>query len=99
MILLSILMVVPVADCGTLRRVEHFPRIGALPKESNMATPKLLIAKSPLQRAFQLARSGECATTADIERRLREEGYSTNTRLGPWLAKLLRNALDQRRNR
>jgi hypothetical protein len=30
---------------------------------------------SQLERAFELARSGRCATVADIKRKLREEGY------------------------
>ena len=30
---------------------------------------------SALQRAFQLARSGELATVADIKRKLKREGY------------------------
>jgi hypothetical protein len=30
---------------------------------------------SQLERAFELARSGRCATVAEIKRTLREEGY------------------------
>ena len=30
---------------------------------------------SQLERAFELARSGRCATVAEIKRKLREEGY------------------------
>jgi hypothetical protein len=30
---------------------------------------------SQLERAFELARSGRCATVADIKRKLREGGY------------------------
>jgi hypothetical protein len=38
-----------------------------------------------LERAFELARSGRCATVADIKRKLREEGYHDDQVEGPTL--------------
>jgi hypothetical protein len=40
---------------------------------------------SQLERAFELARSGRCATVADIKRKLREEGYQDDQIEGPSL--------------
>jgi hypothetical protein len=40
---------------------------------------------SQLERAFELARSGRCATVADIKRKLREEGYQDDQVEGPLL--------------
>ena len=31
---------------------------------------------TPLERAFQLAKSGECASITDVKKRLKAEGYS-----------------------
>jgi hypothetical protein len=49
---------------------------------------------TPIERAFQLARSGQCQTTADIQQRLRGEGYSTLSIIGPLLMKELRSAIN-----
>jgi hypothetical protein len=49
---------------------------------------------SPIERAFELARSGKCATTADIQKRLKEEGYPIDTVIGPALMRQLRSAID-----
>ncbi len=43
-----------------------------------------------LERAFALARSGECATVGDIVKRLREEGFATHQITGPSLMRQLR---------
>jgi hypothetical protein len=49
---------------------------------------------TPLERAFQLARSGQCKTTADIRSRLKEEGYSDDAVVGRTLMKQLRTLMD-----
>jgi hypothetical protein len=46
-------------------------------------------------RFFQLARSGQCKTTADIQQRLKAEGYS-NQVIGPTLLKQLRAVIDDK---
>lgn len=50
----------------------------------------------PLERAFQLARSGQCKTTGDIQLRLKAEGYTTDQVIGPALLKQLRAAITYR---
>jgi hypothetical protein len=45
---------------------------------------------SELERAFQLAKSGECASIADIKKQLRWEGYRATQIDGPALFKQLR---------
>jgi hypothetical protein len=56
-----------------------------------------------LERAFELARSGRCATVADIKRRLREEGYRDDQVEGPLLFgqlnKLIKGSAEQPRSR
>ena len=42
-----------------------------------------------LERAFQMARSGDYASVEDIKRRLSAEGYSASQVSGPMLAKQL----------
>ncbi len=42
-----------------------------------------------LERAFQLAKSGSCASVADLKKRLRSEGYSTTQVTGRVLSKQL----------
>jgi hypothetical protein len=49
---------------------------------------------SPLERAFELARSGECRTVDDIRKRLSREGYSTTQIYGPALLAQLRALID-----
>ena len=46
--------------------------------------------KSPLERAFQLAREGSCPTVTDIRRRMQLEGYNHSQLEGPHLHKQLR---------
>jgi hypothetical protein len=57
-----------------------------------MANPDM----TPLERAFQLARSGQCKTTADIQLCLKTEGYLTDKVIGPTLLKQLRAVMDQK---
>jgi hypothetical protein len=42
-----------------------------------------------LERAFQLAKSGECDSIDDLKKRLRAEGYSTSQIVGRELARQL----------
>ena len=53
---------------------------------------------SQLERAFELAASGRCATVADIKRKLREEGYMDDQVEGPQLFGQL-NSLMKKTNR
>jgi len=57
-----------------------------------MATPNV----TSLERAFQLARNGQCKTTADIQLRLKFEGYSTDQMIGPILLKQLRTVINDK---
>jgi hypothetical protein len=50
---------------------------------------------SELERAFELARSGGCATVADIRKRLQSEGYSGEQVSGAVLSKQLRALIKQ----
>ena len=45
---------------------------------------------TPLERAFDLARSGTCSGVEDIRKQLRKEGYSVLTLEGPSLLRQLR---------
>jgi hypothetical protein len=45
---------------------------------------------TPLERAFQVARSGKANTTSDIRKVLKAEGYSEDGLNGPYLFKQLR---------
>jgi hypothetical protein len=49
---------------------------------------------TPVERAFELARSGRCKTTGDIQLRLKAEGYSADQVIGPTLLKQLRAVMD-----
>jgi hypothetical protein len=46
-----------------------------------------------LERAFQIAKSGGCASVADLKKRLREEGYSVTQITGRALSKQLNDLL------
>ena len=46
-----------------------------------------------LERAFQLAKSGKCATVGDIRSALSREGYLEDTLTGPALHKQLRELM------
>jgi hypothetical protein len=49
--------------------------------------------KTCLERAFELAKSGEFADLAMLERRLRDEGYSSGQLSGPSLRRQMRTLL------
>jgi hypothetical protein len=46
-----------------------------------------------LERAFQLAESGECDSVEDLKKRLKAEGYSTKQIVGRELARQLRGLI------
>jgi hypothetical protein len=52
---------------------------------------------SALERAFQLARSGEYASVEDIKRRLKAEGYTSEQITGSSLSKQLRALIQDAR--
>lgn len=43
-----------------------------------------------LERAFELAKSGDCATVSDVTKQLKAEGFATSQITGPSLSKQLR---------
>ena len=43
-----------------------------------------------LERAFQLARSGKCATVGELRQQLKAEGYAPDQITGPTLLRQLR---------
>lgn len=51
-----------------------------------------------LERAFELAKSGDYSTVDLIRRRLRSEGYHTNQIEGPTLGKQLRHIISEARS-
>ena len=52
---------------------------------------------SPLERAFELARLGSCASMTDIRRKLRSEGYSVVQITGKTLSKQIREVISAAR--
>jgi hypothetical protein len=50
---------------------------------------------SPLERAFELARSGSCRNTSDVKKILRAEGYPIETLTGNTLLRQLRALIQQ----
>ncbi len=46
-----------------------------------------------LERAFQLARAGDCASVSDIKKRLIAEGFSGEQITGPVLSKQLKELI------
>ena len=46
-----------------------------------------------LERAFQLAESGECDSVPDLKKRLQAEGYSTSQIVGRELSRQLRGLI------
>jgi len=48
---------------------------------------------TPIERAFELARSGKCRTLTDIKAALKGEGYDLATLTGGALAKQLRGVI------
>ena len=50
---------------------------------------------TPLERAFELARSRRCRTTVEIFAFLKKEGYPTEQIVGPWLLRQLRTVIEE----
>jgi hypothetical protein len=50
--------------------------------------------KSPHHRAIELAKSGQCRTTAEVFAALKQEGYPENL-AGPWLTRLLQDMIGE----
>ena len=46
---------------------------------------------TPLERAFELARSGEYASVTEVKQRLRDEGLASHQIEGPILTRQLRD--------
>jgi hypothetical protein len=46
-----------------------------------------------IERAFQLAKSGDCASISDIKKSLQRDGYAAGQITGPLLLKQLREAI------
>ncbi len=55
--------------------------------------------RSPIERAFELAKSGKCRTTKEVCDCLRREGYSVRQVTGPTLLKQLRAMITDVRKR
>lgn len=53
---------------------------------------------STIERAFQLAGTGDYGSVEDLKRKLRAEGYSVATITGPTLLRQLRELIKTRRN-
>ena len=51
-----------------------------------------------LERAFQLAKSGDCSSVADLKTRLRSEGYATTDIVGGSIRKQLSALIEAARN-
>jgi hypothetical protein len=54
---------------------------------------------SPLERAFQLARSGRFSTVDEVKEQLKREGYLNNQVSGPQLMQQLRALIATARGR
>jgi hypothetical protein len=54
---------------------------------------------SVLERAFQLASSGECASVPEIRKRLKEEGWSDDQIIGQTLTQQLRGLIEAARGK
>ena len=61
--------------------VDYKRWVGHCCLELTMAIPD----NSPVERAFELARSGRCNTTEDVVRALEKEGHDARRALGPYL--------------
>jgi hypothetical protein len=53
---------------------------------------------SVIERAFQLARTGQYVTVEDVKKKLRAEGYSVATITGPTLLRQLRELIKAARS-
>jgi hypothetical protein len=56
--------------------------------------------KTAIERAVELAESGEVRTIADVQQRLKQEGYeNVDSILGPWVLRELRRMIDEKARR
>jgi hypothetical protein len=53
--------------------------------------------KTALERAFELAKSGNVASVTDLRARIKSEGYAQNQLDGPALGRQLRNLIAKAR--
>jgi transketolase N-terminal domain/subunit len=53
---------------------------------------------SALERAFQLAKSGRCASVQDVKRDMKKEGYSVSQVTGRMLQKQLNALIEEARS-
>jgi hypothetical protein len=51
------------------------------------------IRPTPLERAFELAKSGQCTTVEEIKKKLKAEGFQDNQVVGKTLSKQLRELI------
>ena len=54
---------------------------------------------TPIERAFELSKSGRCTTIDEVFKVLRFEGFSTASLEGPYLRKQLRDLIAAARTR
>jgi hypothetical protein len=75
-------------------------RHGALNRRRGRETKQLLCFsnKTAIERAFDLARSGECSCILDLTQRLDREGYHCKQIYGPLLKKQLTSLIDEAKN-
>jgi hypothetical protein len=50
--------------------------------------------RTALERAFELAKSGQCTTVEEIKKKLKAEGFQDNQVVGRTLTKQLRELID-----
>lgn len=53
--------------------------------------------KSPIERAFEIARAGVCRTVDDVRNQLRAEGYNQRQLEGPALGKQIMDIINKAR--
>ncbi len=68
-----------------------------LARSRNKATI-MFANKTAIERAFDLARSGECSCISDLTQRLDREGYHSKQIYGPLLKKQLTSLIDEAKN-
>lgn len=68
---------------------------GDTPAQSRDMLGAMKVGVSPLERAFQIARSGNVGTVQEIKTALEREGYSSWVIEGPTLSKQLRKIIQE----
>lgn len=68
------------------------------PATSRDKATMMFANKTTIERAFDLARSGECSRVSDLAQRLDREGYCSKQIYGPLLKKQLANLIDEAKN-